>query len=126
MTRIEHAQELRSRTDVHINCAQAVMMVFANKMGITEEQAQALGTYFGSGMGRGRTCGTLTGALMVLGMAGGTNSDVHELWQRFGDAHVGTDCRDLLAVSAAAGTPRKVHCDGLIYEVIGILEDLLA
>ena len=54
-------------------------------------------------MGRGRTCGTLTGALMVLGMAGGTNSDVQELWQRFGDAHVSTDCRDLLAASTAAG-----------------------
>jgi len=126
MTRIEHAQELRSRTDVHINCAQTVMMVFADKMGVTEGQAQALGTYFGSGMGRGMTCGTLTGALMVLGMAGGTGSDVRELWRRFGDAHVATDCRDLLAASSAAGTPRRAHCDGLIFEVIDILEDLLA
>ncbi len=79
MTRIEHAQELRSRTDVHINCAQAVMMVFADKMGITEEQAQALGTYFGSGMGRGRTCGTLTGALMVLGIIYAAKGKAKEL-----------------------------------------------
>ena len=55
MTRIEHAKELRSRTDIHINCAQAIMMAFADKMGITEEQARSLGTYFGSGMGRART-----------------------------------------------------------------------
>ena len=68
MTHLEKAQELRARTDVHFNCCQSVLVAFAEDMGLTEQQAFDLGANFGSGMRCGSVCGTLTGALMVLGM----------------------------------------------------------
>ena len=70
MTHLEKAQELRARTDVHFNCCQSVLVAFAEDMGLTEQQAFDLGANFGSGMRCGSVCGTLTGALMVLGMKG--------------------------------------------------------
>ncbi len=51
------------------NCAQAVIATYADLAGITEEQAMALGSAFGSGMGNMEgTCGALTGAAVVLGL----------------------------------------------------------
>ena len=43
MTHLEKARELRARTDVHFNCCQSVLVTFAREMGLTEEQAYALG-----------------------------------------------------------------------------------
>ena len=68
MTHLEKARELRARTDIHFNCCQSVLVPFAREMGLTEDQAYALGDNFGAGMRCGSTCGALSGALMVLGM----------------------------------------------------------
>ena len=67
MTHLEKAEELRARTDVHFNCCQAVLVTFAQEMGLTEEQAYDLGANFGSGMRCGSVCGTLTAALIRRG-----------------------------------------------------------
>lgn len=45
-------------------------MTFADRLGLTPEQANALGAHFGSGMRHGSTCGAVSGALMVLGLLG--------------------------------------------------------
>ena len=71
MTHLEKARELRARTDIHFNCCQSVLVPFAQEMGLTEDQAYALGDNFGAGMRCGSTCGALSGALMVLGMTHG-------------------------------------------------------
>ncbi len=49
-------------------CSQAILKAYADKCGITEEQAMMLGTCFGTGMNQGRVCGACTGALMVIGL----------------------------------------------------------
>ena len=52
------------------NCCQSVLVSFAADLGLTEEQAFALGSNFGAGMRMGSACGALTGALMALGLMG--------------------------------------------------------
>ena len=52
------------------NCAQAVICAYCDVAGIDEETARNLGAPFGIGMGNMEgTCGAITGAGMVLGMA---------------------------------------------------------
>ncbi len=125
MDRMEKARQLRARTDVHFNCAQSVLIPFAGDMGITEEQAFRLGANFGSGMRCGSVCGTLTGALMVLGAAGCSPEQADALRKSFREGHGDVNCASLLKASPDAGIPRKEHCDGLVFEVVQALEELL-
>ena len=118
MTHLEKVKELRARTDVHFNCCQAVLVTFAQEMGITEEQAFALGANFGSGM----RCGSVTGALMVLGTTSYPPEQADAFRRRFLDEHGDINCAALLKKSHDAGIPRKEHCDGLVFEVVQMLE----
>ena len=66
---IEKAKELRSPQKCY-NCAETIMMAYADDLGLTESQAECLGCNFGGGMKCGGTCGAITGGLMVLGALG--------------------------------------------------------
>ena len=122
MTHLEKAQELRARTDVHFNCCQSVLVAFAEDMGLTEQQAFDLGANFGSGMRCGSVCGTLTGARMVLGMKGYDEEQSTAFLRRFREDHGEINCAALLKKSHEAGIPRKEHCDGLVFEVVQMLD----
>ena len=119
---MEKARELRSRTDVHFNCCQSVLVSFAEDMGLTEEQAYGLGANFGGGMRCGSVCGALTGALMVLGMTGCPLEQADDLRRKFLENHGEINCAALLKKSHDAGVPRKEHCDGLVFEAVELLE----
>lgn len=123
MTHLEKAHELRARTDKHFNCCQAVLVSFAEDIGLTEEQAYGLGANFGSGMRCGSVCGTLTGALMVLGMKGCDEGQSAAFLRQFREKHGEINCAALLKKSHDAGIPRKEHCDGLVFEVVEALSE---
>ncbi len=96
MDRMEHVRALRASMDPHYNCCQSVLIPFAKEMGLTEEQACALGSHFGAGMKHGSTCGALTGALMVLGMAGYGEEQSSALLRRFREDRGALTCAELL------------------------------
>lgn len=122
---LDKAEKLRNRTDIHINCAQGVTMTFADVLGISEDTAFGMGACFGSGMGMGATCGAITGALMVLGIAG-VQADAQALLRKVRDKHDGmTNCKDLLRVNSQKGNPKKPHCDGMVYELVELTEEIL-
>ncbi len=50
------------------NCCQSVLFPFCEESGLPEKAALLLTSGFGGGMGRGATCGVVTGAYMVLGL----------------------------------------------------------
>ena len=51
------------------NCAQAVIMVYADKLGMDPKVCAKLSSSFGGGMGRMReVCGAVSGMLMVAGI----------------------------------------------------------
>ena len=54
------------------NCAQAVLCAFCDELCLTREQAAAMASPFGGGMGRLReVCGTVTGMFLVTGLLRG-------------------------------------------------------
>ena len=125
MEYMEKARQLRARTDVHYNCAQSLLVTFAGEMGLTEEQAYDLGAHFGSGMRHGSTCGALTSALMVLGMTGHDAKEASALMAGMRERRGALDCATLLKHSKEQGIPNKEHCDGLVYELVQAVEDML-
>ena len=51
------------------NCAQAVVVAFADLIGMEDKKAAAMASSFGGGMGRMReVCGAVSGMLMVAGI----------------------------------------------------------
>ena len=124
MTHLEEVQYLRTEPDGrHYNCAQSLLIPFGAQVGLTREQADALGSNFGAGMKMGSTCGALTAALMLLGLKGCTPQQASQLIQRFREKHRDTNCAALLSRSKEQGIPRKAHCDALVLEMAQILEE---
>ena len=125
MTRLEETRGLRARTDVHFNCCQSVLVPFAGVCGLDKDAAFRLGTSFGAGVRCGSACGALTGALMVLGLAGKDLAAGEELLRRFRAQNGPVDCAGQLWGVTQEGEDRKPHCDGLVYSAVALLEDML-
>ena len=116
MNHMEEVRKLRAIVEPHYNCAQSLLVPFADVAGISKEKAMDLGFLFGGGMHHGSVCGTLTAAYMILGMAGYVRT--------FKEKHGDEMCRNLLAASAKAGLVKKQHCDGLVFEMCEYLDNL--
>ncbi|MBR3311063.1 MAG: C_GCAxxG_C_C family protein [Solobacterium sp.] len=124
---IEKAKELRSDPALHCNCAQAVILPFAEEAGISEETARKLASNFGGGMKMASICGTVTGAAMVLGLFGMDDPrTLNQFYKMMKDNHEGhLDCASLLRINREKGGEKKAHCDAMIYESIGNVETIL-
>lgn len=125
MTRMEETQGLRARTDVHFNCCQSVLVPFADACGLDRDTAFRMGANFGSGMHHGSTCGAVTSALMVLGLAGKGPDEATQFMRRFREKNQALDCAALLRMAKENGEERKPHCDRMVFDAVEILEDLL-
>ncbi len=95
--------------DNHFNCAQSVLVVFAEEAGFSEDEALRIATAFGGGIGRQQfTCGAVTGAAMALGLRFGKGKEDHEdkkkltyektveLFDEFIQKNGTANCRELL------------------------------
>lgn len=49
-------------------CSESVVMAFADRIGLAPETAARIACGFAGGMAQGKTCGAVTGAIMVIGM----------------------------------------------------------
>ena len=118
MTRREDMAALRADTQVHYNCAQSVLVPFAQDMGLTREQAYDLALNFGGGMGCGGTCGALVGALTALGGLGLPQEKRLELIRRFRADNGAIDCAGLLKAAFERGEEKKPHCDRMVRQCV--------
>ena len=125
MTKKEEMEALRADPEKHYNCTQSLLIPYAEELGITKEQAAALGAHFGSGMGCGSVCGAITGALMVMGSLGVPVSARAELFRRFREKNGDVDCAPLLRSAAQRGEERFVHCGRLVEECMDYLEEII-
>ena len=115
----DRAAQLRAATDIHYNCAQTVVLTYAEECGITPEKALQVSAHFGSGMKMAATCGAITGALMVIGMLGGGDDKYRAFMSLMRAGHDGmTDCSALLKKNAETGKTKKEHCDAMVFEAI--------
>lgn len=91
------------------NCSQAVLAAFSEECGISKETTLKIACPFGGGIGGyGRTCGALTGGLMVIGLKYGatkatnleakklTHEKSRELIEYFEEKYGTSLCRDLV------------------------------
>ena len=111
---MDRAKELRACQSPHYNCAQSVLLPFAPDAGMSEEDAFRLAANFGGGM-------------MALGLWGvDDRTVVQKLIRAMKGNHEGTlECSKLLAKNAETGLPRKPHCDGMVYEAVALVEEIL-
>lgn len=106
---MNHIEEAERLFKAGYNCAQAVFCAFRDMTGLDMDTAARLSSSFGGGMGRMReVCGTVSGALMVLGYVRGYDdpkdtdakrlhySLVQEFARRFREKNGSIVCRDLL------------------------------
>lgn len=122
-----------------IDCSQVVCGHFAERMGMTEEEAREVSACFGGGMMCGETCGAVTGALMVLGTVYGHSKEgdqtqkdimsgkVAEFKRLFAEKYPSCMCRDLLGHDISKpGEMEKVLEKGLLFSLCPqIVEDTI-
>ena len=128
------------------NCAQSVVLSFADDLKFSKELAQKMAAGFGGGMGKQQeTCGAVTGAIMVLGLLKGedvNNNDelksaayasVKELNRSFVASYKSTNCRDLigLALNTPEGAAKfkdekimETVCAGCVARAVEIIEEI--
>ena len=92
-----------------LNCAQAILTAYTEKIDIDQSLAINISCGFGGGMGRlQETCGAVTGAFMVLSIYNGkkyaengvkkimTYSMIQDFHSKFISRHGTSNCKDLL------------------------------
>lgn len=109
------------------NCCQAVVSVFAEDAGYDEDACMKAATYFRGGMQMGSVCGAITGSLLALGLAGVDDPQAtNDLIRKVRDNHNGMiECTDLLRANAENGGEKMPHCNAMIRECIGYVEEIL-
>ena len=124
---ITRAKELRAIVTPHYNCGQSVILPFAEELGIPADLVMRFAANFGGGMKTGALCGAVAGGVTVLALHGlSTQEDTAAYYARIRVKHPESiDCKPLLARNAEAGNEKKPHCDGLVYECIAVVEDML-
>lgn len=105
------------------NCSQAVLLAFAEDLGIDKKTAVMISSGFGGGMGRMReVCGAVSGMFMVIGLKYGYDDPknfevkkelykkIQELAEEFKKENGSIICRELLGLSEkekSTPTPEK-------------------
>lgn len=145
MTHKEKADQLLKQ---QYHCSQALFGAFAEDFGLDLKTAFKISTCFGGGMRQGGTCGCITAAMLVLGMALGFydaqdreqetygNKKTDEFIRRFTEQMDGVIyCRDILGKDISKPEDMAVirqeklilqKCPRAINISIDILEDMLA
>ena len=67
----------------HLNCFQRTLIPNCDLLGITEEQAKKMGTYFGGGMRAQGTCGPVNATLLLLGALYGNDKEKQDAGKDF-------------------------------------------
>lgn len=141
------AKEANKQFEKGFSCAPSVLSTYSEQFGLGKELALKIACGFGGGIGRtGRTCGAVTGAVMVIGLKHGqanvddeeSRQETHTLVKRFIDKftvlHGSTECRELIGYdlsdsgqleSARESGVFENKCPGFVYDAARILEDVL-
>ena len=107
---LEERMEYAAKRKREMNCCQAVLVAFADRLGKSEDELLRLGSGFGSGMATMEgTCGALVGAIIVsslLSPDGEARNNSRAIMSRFKELCGGaTICRDLKGIGTG-----KVLC----------------
>lgn len=123
--KIEEARA-RKRSGEH-NCAQAVACTYSDLAGLDEETLLAATHAFGAGMATMEgTCGALTGAAVVVGLATGDRARsrvlIKGIMENFRKRNGSTVCRELKGIGT--GCPLR-QCEDCVADAAEFLEEAL-
>ncbi|MDO5017971.1 MAG: C-GCAxxG-C-C family (seleno)protein [Lagierella massiliensis] len=140
MTPKNYAETMK---DKGFNCAQIVFSYFAKDLNMEIDEALRLTSLLGGGMGKGKTCGVVISAYLVLGHYYGTDftnkdKDLFKLKRRefdnyFNEKSPSNTCKSILEIDEIESkkafskglTLYNKICPSIIYETIEILEKIL-
>ena len=140
MTKRERCEIAATCHTKGINCAQSILMAFRDRTGLREEQSLAIASGFGGGMRCGGICGSISGAVVVLGCQypavdaetkKRSTMLTKEFQRRFLEQFGALNCRELLAANDLRGTPiaeelmHNNHCGLMIVSAVELLSDYL-
>ena len=117
---LEERMEYAARRKKEMNCCQAVLVAFTDRLAKGEDELLRLGSGFGSGMATMEgTCGALVGAIMVsslLSPYGEARNNSRAIMSRFKELCGGaTICRDL----KGTGTGKVLcSCEGCVRNAV--------
>lgn len=143
MNKKENAMKLFSEG---CNCSQAILMAYADEYRIDRSIVERIAVPFGGGMSKqGKTCGCLSGALMVIGLEYGAESTTilanrgksynkgKAFIERFNEVFGATDCRDLIKLDL--NKPEELdqavknvfgsRCRTMVGKTVELLEEFL-
>ncbi len=116
---MDRVQRTSSLFENGLNCSQAILTAFGEAYGVGLEDAARIGRPWGGGIAHmGLTCGAVTAAILILGLAQGNGEDEKgirnrvfksgkEFVRRFEERYKTTFCRDLLGVDIATESGLK-------------------
>jgi len=144
---LSKAKEAENQFEKGYSCAPSVLSAYSEQFGLAEELALKIACGFGGGIGHtGRTCGAVTGAVMVIGLKHGqadandeeSRQETHRLVKEFIDKfealHGSVECKALIGYdlsnpteleAARADDAREKKCRGFVHDAAVILEDVL-
>lgn len=127
------------------NCCQATLLPLCNDLGLDAETALKISCGFGGGMTQGEVCGTVSGAIMLLGLKNGNGSIedqeakektrelVKEFCGKFRQKNGSIICRELLGCDTSTESGKKYAednnlkkkiCEGLLKDAIELVNKL--
>ncbi len=143
---MERSEQAKEHFLSGYNCAQSVVLSFADDLKYSKELALKISAGFGGGMGKQQeTCGAVTGAIMVLGLLKGegvnnndelkseTYSSVKELLREFTAVYKTTSCKELIGcdLNTPEGSAKFKEeklmenvCAGCVAKAVQIVESI--
>jgi C_GCAxxG_C_C family probable redox protein len=144
---LSEVKEADNQFERGYSCAPSVLSAYSEQFGLEKELALKIACAFGGGIGRtGRTCGAVTGAVMVIGLKHGqadvadeeSRQETHRLVKEFIDKfvtlHGSVECRELIGYDlsnpaefelARGSSDVERKCRGFVHDAARILEDVL-
>lgn len=114
--------------DSGLNCSQSVLSAYSEKFGLDVDTAIKASAAFGAGFARlQKTCGAVTGALMVIGLASFDDNDTagskeltyqktKEFIRVFTEKHGDIECRKLLGFDMNTDEGKKIAQENNTYK----------
>jgi C_GCAxxG_C_C family probable redox protein len=144
---LSKAKKAKEQFEKGFSCAPAVFSTYSEQFGLEKELALKIACGFGGGIGRtGRTCGAVTGAVMVIGLKHGqadladeeSRQRTHNLAKKFIDKFTALygsiECRELIGYDLSNSAELKLarkkkvfedKCPNFVHDAACILEDVL-
>lgn len=123
-------QEAEKRFIEGYACSQAIFSTYSEEYNIDPKIAICLSAGLGGGVCMGRTCGAVTGAILMIGLVLGENNSetsegrkkikesVVKFTNRFKELNGTTECKDLLSLDISTPEGMKTAIERNVFKTI--------